>query len=119
MLAPAAVLCALATFAVIFFAPVSTALEAAVSRSPGVASLPMRLVSRHAAVFAAPVALLTLAVAVSTFASGYQATWSSFLADNLLPVTLGNIVGGGVMIGILYWTIFHLLPARKAGSPVD
>lgn len=46
-------------------------------------------------------------------------TWSSFLADNLLPVTLGNIVGGGVMIGILYWTIFHLLPARKAGSPVD
>ncbi|MCK0111025.1 formate transporter FocA [Ornithinimicrobium sp. F0845] len=36
-------------------------------------------------------------------------TWSNFLVDNLLPVTLGNIVGGGVMIGVLYWTIFHFL----------
>lgn len=34
-------------------------------------------------------------------------TWPGFLIDNLLPVTLGNIVGGGVMIGVLYWTIFH------------
>ena len=36
-------------------------------------------------------------------------TWANFLIDNLLPVTLGNIVGGGVMIGVLYWTIFHFL----------
>ncbi|MBM9432643.1 formate transporter FocA [Flaviflexus equikiangi] len=36
-------------------------------------------------------------------------TWSNFLTGNLLPVTLGNIVGGGVMIGVLYWTIFHFL----------
>ncbi|MFB9730902.1 formate transporter FocA [Ornithinimicrobium kibberense] len=36
-------------------------------------------------------------------------TWTSFLVDNLLPVTLGNIVGGGLMIGVLYWTIFHFL----------
>ena len=50
-------------------------------------------------------------------AGGYaDLTWSSFFVDNLVPVTLGNIVGGGVMIGILYWTIFHLLPSRKAGS---
>ena len=41
-------------------------------------------------------------------ASSYaDLTWASFLLDNLLPVTLGNIVGGGVMIGIMYWTIFH------------
>lgn len=39
--------------------------------------------------------------------------WGSFLVDNLLPVTLGNIVGGGLMIGVLYWTIFHFL-ARRA-----
>lgn len=43
-------------------------------------------------------------------------TWSAFYVDNLLPVTLGNIVGGGVMIGVLYWTIFHFLPARKAAA---
>ena len=41
-------------------------------------------------------------------------TWSAFYVDNLLPVTLGNIVGGGVMIGVLYWTIFHFLPSRSA-----
>ncbi|MGA0567920.1 hypothetical protein ACO2Q7_11345 [Rathayibacter sp. KR2-224] len=90
VVAPAAVLCALATFAVIFFGPVSAAIETGVSRSPGVASLPMRLVSRHAAVFAAPVALLTLAVAVATFASGYQATWSSFLTSSSRLVVGGD-----------------------------
>ena len=40
-------------------------------------------------------------------------SWSAFYVDNLLPVTLGNIVGGGVMIGVLYWTIFHFLPSRR------
>jgi formate transporter len=36
-------------------------------------------------------------------------TWASFFLDNLVPVTLGNIVGGGVMIGVLYWTIFRFI----------
>lgn len=43
-------------------------------------------------------------------------TWASFLLDNLLPVTLGNIVGGGVMIGVLYWTIFHFI-GRSTKQP--
>lgn len=45
-------------------------------------------------------------------------TWAHFFLDNLLPVTLGNIVGGGVMIGVLYWTIFHFLdtPAKKVDA---
>ena len=42
-------------------------------------------------------------------------TWSGFLVHNLVPVTLGNIVGGGVMIGVLYWTIFQF-PARRANT---
>ena len=29
-------------------------------------------------------------------------TWNSFLVGNLLPVTLGNIIGGGFFVGILY-----------------
>ena len=50
-------------------------------------------------------------------ASAYaDLTWTNFLTDNLLPVTLGNIVGGGVMIGVLYWTIFHFLD--KPGKPM-
>lgn len=45
-------------------------------------------------------------------------TWANFLLDNLLPVTLGNIVGGGVMIGVLYWTVFHGLSARSPEQAV-
>lgn len=46
-------------------------------------------------------------------------TWGAFFVDNLLPVTLGNIVGGGVMIGILYWTIFHHLDGPKPNPEGD
>jgi formate transporter len=47
-------------------------------------------------------------------ASYADLTWSTFLVHNLLPVTLGNIVGGGVMIGVLYWTIFHHVEGRTS-----
>lgn len=30
-------------------------------------------------------------------------TWSNFCVNNLLPVTLGNIVGGGFFVGFLGW----------------
>lgn len=30
-------------------------------------------------------------------------TWANFFVKNLLPVTLGNIVGGSVMVGMGYW----------------
>ncbi len=30
-------------------------------------------------------------------------TWSGFFINNLIPVTLGNIVGGGLFVGIAYW----------------
>ena len=33
-------------------------------------------------------------------------TWTAFLRDNLLPVTLGNIIGGAVMVGIVYWFVY-------------
>jgi formate/nitrite transporter len=33
-------------------------------------------------------------------------TLSGFLISNLLPVTLGNIIGGGVFIGIVYWFLY-------------
>jgi formate transporter len=33
-------------------------------------------------------------------------TWGSFLVDNLLPVTIGNIIGGAVMVGLVYWFIY-------------
>ena len=33
-------------------------------------------------------------------------TWSNFLWANLVPVTIGNIVGGAVMVGAIYWFIY-------------
>lgn len=34
---------------------------------------------------------------------GCTVTMSDFLLGNLLPVTLGNIIGGGVFVGMLFW----------------
>jgi formate/nitrite transporter len=33
-------------------------------------------------------------------------SWGSFLLNNLLPVTLGNIVGGALMVGLVYWFVY-------------
>ncbi len=33
-------------------------------------------------------------------------TWDAFLIANLVPVTLGNIVGGTVLVGAVYWFIY-------------
>lgn len=30
-------------------------------------------------------------------------TWSGFFVNNLIPVTLGNIVGGAILVGMAYW----------------
>jgi formate transporter len=42
-------------------------------------------------------------------------TWSAFLIKNLIPVTLGNIVGGGIFVGSVYW-YSYLLPQSKAAK---
>lgn len=32
--------------------------------------------------------------------------WGSFVLNNLIPVTLGNIVGGGIFVGAVYWLVY-------------
>ena len=34
-------------------------------------------------------------------------TVTNFIVKNLIPVTIGNIIGGGGMIGLTYWFIFR------------
>ena len=34
---------------------------------------------------------------------GADITWSAFIVTNLIPATLGNIVGGAFFVGTLYW----------------
>ncbi len=33
-------------------------------------------------------------------------TWSNFLLNNLLPVTVGNIIGGALLVGAVYWFVY-------------
>ena len=40
-------------------------------------------------------------------------TWTNFFIANLLPVTIGNIIGGALMVGIMYWLIY----VRKTAHP--
>jgi formate transporter FocA len=42
-------------------------------------------------------------------------TWEAFLVRNLLPVTLGNIVGGALLVGAVYWFVY-LRPRASAPS---
>ena len=40
-------------------------------------------------------------------------TWADFLVDNLLPVTLGNIIGGGLFVGIVYFLAYDHMPRNN------
>ncbi len=34
-------------------------------------------------------------------------TWGNFFLANLLPVTIGNIIGGAIMVGMVYWFVYN------------
>jgi formate/nitrite transporter len=38
--------------------------------------------------------------------SGADILWSSFIIQNLIPATLGNLVGGSVLVGCVYWYLY-------------
>ncbi|MEG3112784.1 MULTISPECIES: formate transporter FocA [Pantoea] len=45
--------------------------------------------------------------ATGASASQFQAlSVNNFIFDNLIPVTLGNIIGGGLLVGLTYWVIY-------------
>lgn len=41
-------------------------------------------------------------------------TWGRFFLSNLLPVTIGNIIGGAFMVGAVYWFIY--LRRKRQGA---
>jgi formate/nitrite transporter len=50
--------------------------------------------------------------ATDTTADAFRSiTWGRFLVRNLLPVTFGNIIGGGLLVGLTYWYVY-LRPSR-------
>lgn len=61
---------------------------------------------------APPLFWATIGAAPSDFAT---LTWGRFLLNNLLPVTIGNIIGGVFLVGAVYWFIY--LRPRAAPAP--
>jgi len=42
--------------------------------------------------------------------------WGGFLGANLLPVTIGNVLGGALMVGAVYWLVYLRKP-ETASEP--
>jgi formate transporter len=40
-------------------------------------------------------------------------TWGNFIAGNLIPVTIGNIIGGSIMVAAVYWFVYLRKSAAK------
>jgi len=53
--------------------------------------------------FAPPEFWAAAGVEASQFA---DLTVSNFIFKNLIPVTIGNILGGGFLVGLTYWAIY-------------
>ncbi len=46
---------------------------------------------------------------VATLGPGHQQpalTWAGFFLRNLLPVTVGNVIGGTLLVGLMYWFVY-------------
>jgi formate transporter FocA len=46
-------------------------------------------------------------------------TWGNFFIANLLPVTIGNIIGGAVMLPMVYWSIYLRATSSMAAKPTQ
>ena len=53
------------------------------------------------------------AFAASTGLNLSGLTWKAFFLRNLLPVTIGNIIGGSIFVAAIYWLIFLRPNASK------
>ncbi len=50
--------------------------------------------------------------------AGAPIQWSQFFYNNLIPATLGNIVGAGVFVGTFYWYVSGMPLHRRIGNVI-
>ncbi|MBD3184372.1 formate/nitrite transporter family protein [Candidatus Poribacteria bacterium] len=43
-------------------------------------------------------------------------TWGNFFIKNLIPVTIGNIIGGSLFVALLYWSVYQRNDKNKADA---
>ncbi|KPK85179.1 MAG: hypothetical protein AMJ81_04035 [Phycisphaerae bacterium SM23_33] len=62
-----------------------------------------------------PLGLLLKGTSAAAGAAGLESlTWGGFFLANLIPVTLGNVVGGAIFVGSAYWWAFMRGQRKKA-----
>ena len=68
--------------------------------------------------YASPEFWITIGQTPEQYAS---LTWGAFVFRNLLPVTVGNVLGGGGLVGVVYWFVYlrRRAPSIPFGSPGD
>ncbi len=61
----------------------------------------------------------TATVAMEAFrtATADHLTWGAFFYKNLIPVTIGNIIGGAVFVGTAYWYSYLRRPKGAGAGP--
>ncbi len=58
-----------------------------------------------------------------TWVQGLTTDWTHFIINNLLPVTIGNILGAAIFVAALYWWVYIrsplciATPAAPAAAP--
>lgn len=69
--------------------------------------------------FLIPLALFIDGAAAAPGAASTPASWSGF-AGNLIPVTLGNLLGGAGFVGLTYWAVYRRgASTLQAATPPD
>jgi len=63
-----------------------------------------------------PEVLADAQIALGSIPDLSRLTVSGFLQCNLLPVTLGNIIGGSFFVGAIYWFVYL---RRIAAEPIS
>lgn len=54
-----------------------------------------------------PMGLFLKGTAAASGIAGLEnLTWGGLLVTNLVPVTIGNVLGGGIFVGTAYWTTY-------------
>lgn len=60
-----------------------------------------------------PFALLVAHSDTARSVDAHLLTWAAFLVRSLLPVTIGNLIGGAGLVGGVYWFVY-LRPRGRA-----
>jgi len=63
-----------------------------------------------------PIGLLVKGTSLADGGDYTDLTWSNAVFGNLVPVTIGNVFGGAVMVGLVYWLIYRRPVGRPPGD---